>query len=188
MSKIIDIISNVDTGSVLADNALTISGHEITLHKADGTSETIALTGDEAVWRGIVDVLTSDSATESLSAAQGKILKGYIDNINTILTSDDTTLDQLQEIVDYIKQNKDNLDTLSVPNIAGLQDALDGKLGSTAQAADSLKLAGNESSYFIHSDTAPVSGSTPVNNIIKCTQDQYDAITPDDNTFYIIVD
>lgn len=54
-------------------------------------------------------------------------LKNLIENILTILNSDDTELDQLQEIVNYIKQNKQILDTLSVTNIAGLQDALNSK-------------------------------------------------------------
>jgi len=33
-------------------------------------------------WRGIQDKLTSDSATDSLSAKQGKVLKGLIDEMD----------------------------------------------------------------------------------------------------------
>nr|DAE92895.1 MAG TPA: tail repeat-like protein [Caudoviricetes sp.] len=51
-------------------------------------------------------------------------LKNLIDGINRILQSDDTDLDQLQEIVAYIKQNKKILSTLGISNIAGLADAL----------------------------------------------------------------
>lgn len=51
-------------------------------------------------------------------------LKNLIDGINRILQSDDTDLDQLQEIVAYIKQNKKILSTLGISNIAGLTDAL----------------------------------------------------------------
>lgn len=54
-------------------------------------------------------------------------LKNLIDNINRILQSDDTDLDQLQEIVTYIKQNKHILSTLGISNIAGLVDALAAK-------------------------------------------------------------
>lgn len=50
-----------------------------------------------------------------------------IDNINTILSSDDTTLDELQEVVNFIKANKSDLDSLGISNISGLQSALDGK-------------------------------------------------------------
>ena len=54
-------------------------------------------------------------------------LKELIDNIMRILQSPDTELDELREIVAYIKQNKRILDTLGISNIAGLQDALRGK-------------------------------------------------------------
>ena len=54
-------------------------------------------------------------------------LKDLIDNIMRILQSPDTELDELREIVAYIKQNKRTLDTLGISNIAGLQDALNGK-------------------------------------------------------------
>ena len=54
-------------------------------------------------------------------------LKDLIDQINIILTSDDTSLDELQEIVSFIKQNKTELENLSSNNIAGLSDALEGK-------------------------------------------------------------
>lgn len=50
-----------------------------------------------------------------------------IQNILDILSSDDTTLDELQEIVNYIKQNKQILEELSISNIAWLWDALGGK-------------------------------------------------------------
>jgi len=50
-----------------------------------------------------------------------------INNINTLLTANDTTLDELQEVINFIKQNKSDLDNLSVSNIAGLQLSLNDK-------------------------------------------------------------
>lgn len=44
-----------------------------------------------------------------------------------LLVSDDADLDQLQEIVNYIKQNKVILSQLGISNIAGLQDVLNSK-------------------------------------------------------------
>ncbi|MCT7643476.1 phage major tropism determinant [Aliarcobacter butzleri] len=79
----------------------------------------------------VQDLLTSTDSTKPLSANQGRILKGFIDNINTVLNSDDTTLDELQEIVNFIKQNKSILDTLGISNIAGLQSALNAKADKT---------------------------------------------------------
>jgi hypothetical protein len=72
----------------------------------------------------IINNLTSSDTTKPLSANQGKVLKQYIDNINIMLTSDDSTLDDIQEIVNYIKQNKNDLQNLSVENIAGLENLL----------------------------------------------------------------
>lgn len=74
----------------------------------------------------IVDNLNTEEI-KPLSAKQGKVLKGLIDNINRILVSDDTDLDQLQEIVNYIKQNKKILSQLGISNIVGLVEALEGK-------------------------------------------------------------
>ena len=54
-------------------------------------------------------------------------LKDLIDNLTRIIQSPDTELDELQEIVAYIKQNKHILSTLGISNIAGLEDALANK-------------------------------------------------------------
>ena len=75
----------------------------------------------------VVDNVTSTTADVPLSANQGKILKGLIDSINTLLTSDNVNLDTLQEVVDYIVANKNTLDNLGISNISGLQAALDAK-------------------------------------------------------------
>ena len=75
----------------------------------------------------IVDNLGSAAADRPLSANQGRILKSLIDNIDAILSSNDTSLDEIQEIVDYIKQNRQDLQALGISNIAGLVDALSGK-------------------------------------------------------------
>lgn len=78
----------------------------------------------------IIDNLLSTDPTKPLSAPQGKILKSYIDAINQLLTSDDTSLDTLQEIVNYCKAHSDELDNLSIANIGGLQDYLTGQTNS----------------------------------------------------------
>jgi len=59
-------------------------------------------------------------------------LSNAIQNVLAVLASDDTTLDELQEIVTYIKQNKQVLESLGISNIAGLQDALNGKVDKVA--------------------------------------------------------
>lgn len=57
-------------------SALSVSGRTITYTKGDGTTGTITT---QDTWRGIQNNLTSDSTSDSLSAAQGKVLKGLVD-------------------------------------------------------------------------------------------------------------
>lgn len=76
----------------------------------------------------IVDNLTTQDAGVPLSANQGKVLKDAVDAINTLLTSNETDLDTIQEIVDYIETNRETLESLGISNISGLQDALDSKV------------------------------------------------------------
>jgi len=122
----------------------------------------------------IEDTVTSTDPSVPLSANQGRVLKELIDNINTLLTSNDTTLDELQEVVDFIKLNRSTLDALGISSIAGLQSALNtlttdlasevsrataaesalqtslnGKLDKTGVAADSSKLGGTPAANYI---------------------------------------
>ncbi|MBT4080070.1 MAG: hypothetical protein HOE82_05600 [Gammaproteobacteria bacterium] len=80
----------------------------------------------------VVDDVTTGGSGSVLSAEQGKVLKGLIDNLNTLVASNDVDLNEVQEIVDFIKLNRSDLDALSIASIAGLQAALDSK----ATAAD----------------------------------------------------
>lgn len=79
----------------------------------------------------VVDTLTSLETNKPLSAKQGKVLKDLVDGINTLLSSNDTSLDQLQEIVTFIKNNKSLIDSLAINNISGLQTALNAKANSS---------------------------------------------------------
>ena len=72
----------------------------------------------------IVNNLTTNDPEKPASAAQAMVLKGFIDTINNILASDDVSLDQLQEIVNYIKENREDLESLSISSVIGLQSAL----------------------------------------------------------------
>lgn len=75
----------------------------------------------------------ADSSVLSVAGKTGNInleiadiigLQAQISNIISILSSDDTTLDEIQELVNYIKQNKSDLESLGIDNIAGLADVL----------------------------------------------------------------
>ena len=56
-------------------NASTVNGHTINADVPSGAKFT-----DTNTWRGIQNNLTSDSTSDSLSAAQGKVLKGLVDS------------------------------------------------------------------------------------------------------------
>ena len=88
----------------------------------------------------IVDDLNSTVPGSVLDANQGRILKGLIDNITTMLNSDETSLDTIQEIVDFIKINRDTLNALTISSIAGLQNALNNKLDKNQNAISATKL------------------------------------------------
>ena len=66
----------------------------------------------------VVNNLTSTDTLSALSAAQGKVLKDLLDSISAILVSNDSSLNTLQKVVTYIKQNRNSIDLLN--NAVGL--------------------------------------------------------------------
>lgn len=77
-------------------------------------------------------------------------LKDLIDNLTRILQSPDTELDELREIVAYIKQNKHILSTLGIDNIAGLRDALNGKAPNDHHHDDRYSQLGHTHSEYAY--------------------------------------
>ena len=65
----------------------------------------------------LVDNLTTNSATQPLTARQGKALKDMINTLNSMLTSDNTNLDTLQEIVDFVESNKTLIDSITTNKV-----------------------------------------------------------------------
>jgi hypothetical protein len=95
----------------------------------------------------VIDTLTSLETNKPLSAKQGKVLKDLIDGINSLLSSNDTSLDQLQEIVTFIKNNKSLLDSLAITNITGLQNALDAKASVDSVSTLSANVGATDTDY-----------------------------------------
>ena len=73
----------------------------------------------------VIDSLTSDEKKKPLSANMGRVLNNEIQLIKGILKSDDLDLDELQEVVDFIKKNKKRLDNLGIDDVDGLRKYLD---------------------------------------------------------------
>ena len=131
----------------------------------------------------IVNNLTSNNTDKPLSANQGLVLKGFIDNINTLLASDNVDLDTLQEIVDFIENNKDILDGLTISNIAGLQNALDLKVDKVT----GKELSANDFTDVLLAKLNGIAAGAEVNvqsdwNQANNTQDDYIKNKPSDVT------
>ena len=47
-------------------------------------------------------------------------LQTFINNINSLLSSDDVSLDELQEVVNFIKANREDLANLSINNLSSI--------------------------------------------------------------------
>ena len=64
------------------------------------------------------------------------LLKLRVSAIELLLSSDSIDLNELQELVDFIKMNRHTLETLTIASIAGLQTALDGKIDDAQVLTD----------------------------------------------------
>lgn len=90
--------------------------------KDTGTTAGTLCAGDDS---RLSDSRDPNAHTHAQSEITG--LEDALAAINALLTSDETDLDTLQEIVDFIQLNREDLDALGISSIAGLQSALDGK-------------------------------------------------------------
>lgn len=78
------VVLKCDGYSVITDystNSGKVNGHTVNSDVPSG-----AVFTDTNTWRGIQDNLTSSSTSDSLSANQGKILKGYVDSLSAGIT------------------------------------------------------------------------------------------------------
>lgn len=130
-----DLDKPISTLQAAADAAAQADAQAFSIQRANHTGTQAQatidnLTTDLAARSLIADIrnnLTSVDADKPLSAAQGKALKDLVDAINAVLASDETTLDTLQEVVDFIQVNRADIDALNIAAISGLQAALDAK-------------------------------------------------------------
>lgn len=158
---------NTNSRVLPSTQALTANGRTITLRRADGSSESIETQDtlyDDSELRALIeqakidlhiniqDNLESDSTQDALSANQGKVLKGIIDEIKKVINITDDDFRNLQDIINYIEENREKFDDLTIANIKGLQVALDSKLNrddSTYVAPNSALLESHPASDFV---------------------------------------
>ena len=115
-------VSTNSAQAMRATDALTVSNDTITIHKGDGTSESVSIS-DANTWRPVVDNLTSTDTGSSLSANQGRVLNNRIDTL--IGGTPATTLDTIKEIADAISANDTAIDTLATKTSAQVLRATD---------------------------------------------------------------
>lgn len=161
---------NTNSRVLPSAQALTANGRTITLRRADGSSESIETQDtlyDDSELRALIeqakidlhiniqDNLESDSTQDALSANQGKVIKGLIDEIKQVINITDDDFRNLQDIINYIEENREKFDDLTIANIKGLQAALDSKLNrddSTYVAPNSALLESHPASDFVLSE------------------------------------
>ncbi|TGM88488.1 hypothetical protein [Leptospira licerasiae] len=88
----------------------------------------------------VIDSDTSSSTNKPVSAAQVASLRQSLNAIQTLLNSDDTDLDTFQEIVNFIKANKDIIDEISTSKIpfSDIVDDFDSELADKVASAGTV--------------------------------------------------
>lgn len=116
------------------------------LHKLERAADAALFMGKE------IGYFAHDGNFESkLDASTGiATVRGEIAALKNLMSVDNESLNSLQEIVDFIEQNRHDLENLGIANIAGLQAALDGKLAINGKAVDSTLFDGKAIDYFVH--------------------------------------
>jgi len=125
--------TNLNFLETLSQLVLDLKEDKINKGVANGYTPLNALTKVAATYLDIVNDLTTGGTTALLSAQQGVVLKGQIDAINTLLTSDNINLDTVQEIVDAIETIQTSLSTILVNDLTtgGITKALTAEMGVT---------------------------------------------------------
>lgn len=175
--------------------ALFVDGRNITLVRANGETETIQTQDtiyDDTELRKlisdidnkiiIIDDLESDRTDASLSARQGSILKTYIDEIKSVLDLSGEQFTNIKEIIDYIEENRDKFDDLSITNIRGLQDALNNKvnIGSDINTSPNTDKFANKSvdEFVLSVDYTPqIQNILDTLNVINSEMENFETIT-----------
>lgn len=121
-------ISNEIDRAIIAENAIqeNLSEHIANFNNVNNTSDM-----DKPVSIAQQNAIDSAVSTHNISSVSHDdirtLISGLTMRLNALADSDDTTLDQLSEIVAYIKNNKDLIDgiTTNKINISDIVDNLD---------------------------------------------------------------
>ena len=147
-SKVSEII-NGDTTVKEAEKA-TKDGSDNIIAETYETKEDAKIKFDEAnaYTDAKTENLISASDVDSKIAAHNvsenshedirNLISGLTTRLNTLANSDDTTLDQMKEVVDYIKSNKSLIDSITT-NKVNVSDIVDGLTSNSSSKVLSAK-------------------------------------------------
>ncbi len=173
------------------------SGCPLTLTRQDDSgniTEFRSGSGDGTV-RAFVDVDSANSATgfyvTNYSDATQRIVLSYYGSTPRIYAYDYTSGTSLDFQIGYNASQ-----TITIPSAVAFTSTTVTIDGNTVWHAgndgsgsnlDADKVHGVDGSLLIPSDTSQAAGSDQITNIVSLTQAEYDALTPDASTLYVIV-
>lgn len=108
------VAAAVTSGGVLIDSSLTQSGYAA---DAKATGDAISSLSEEIVTTSESKVAAHNTGTDTHSDIRG-LIQGLTDRLNALADSDDTTLDQLSEVVAYIKSNRDLISSITTDKVS----------------------------------------------------------------------
>lgn len=102
------------SGSVAVDSTLTASGKAA---DAKATGDAIRSLSEEIVTTSESKVAAHNTGTDTHSDIR-LLIQGLTDRLNALADSDDTTLDQLSEVVAYIKSNRSLIEAITTSKVS----------------------------------------------------------------------
>lgn len=120
-------LATIDSTIAVDDINLNTLQKIVTYIKATKTKLESLVIADVAGLQSALNLKADKSFVQGVETG----LNTEITAIKEVLKVDDTSLDELQEIVDFINLNREDLENLTISSIAGLQAALDGKAAKT---------------------------------------------------------
>lgn len=116
--------TKIENDELLSEKTDNTTTEKLTERVFENETNIDVLTQNKANKSDIIDNLTTNNSNQMLSARQGYRLNNMINDINALLKSDNVNLDTIQEIVNYIENNKDLIDSIMLTKV-NISDVID---------------------------------------------------------------
>lgn len=124
VSELNKYYTKTESDSLLNEKTDNIITEKLTERVIKNETNIDVLTQNKANKSDIIDNLITNNSNQMLSARQGYRLNNMINDINILLKSDNINLDTIQEIVNYIENNKDLIDSIMLTKV-NISDVID---------------------------------------------------------------